>query len=770
MNNSADELAALAKLVDRLDVYSAHCLKVLTKKGDLVPFIWNKAQRYIHHKLEEQKAQKGYVRALILKGRQQGCCLAPETKVLTADLRWVRIDSLTPGQSLVATDEETTSRAPGAPGGGRGRKMRTATVEAVVFTRQPSYRITLDDGRELVTSGKHRWLVRKSQTQWLWRAIEGSTADGRDGIKVGDKLRSVTRPWGEPTLDDAWFGGVIDGEGSLDFKGTGVSLAVSQRANGVLMRMDEFCAIRQYGHYIVSDDGPRKTKFGLDPVHAITLSNLSTMFEVIGRSRPVRFIDQRWWDGKSMPDNGERSIVKIEFLGDMDVVDIQTSTGTFLAEGLVSHNSTYVAARYYNRASTNFGRRAFIVSHEEKSTTNLFNMVKRYDDHNPLAPSKRSSNAQELVFGRLDSGYKLATAGSKDVGRGNTAQMLHGSEFAFWANAQTHLAGLGNSIPLDEGTEIILESTANGLGNAFHLMWGQAEAGIGEYIAIFVPWMWQDEYRLAVPPGFALTDEEIKYQAAFGCDLEQMSWRRAKLLEYGQGFEWLFNQEYPAIASLAFQTSTRNPLISPENVNLAATSKYRDDGAPLVIGCDPAGDGANDPDRTAIVFRRGRMVFRAEYHEGLNTMQIAGKLAEYHAEMQPDAIFVDKGGLGAGTYDRLLELNVPVIGINNAERARDPERYENKRAECWHLMAEWFADQPCRIPNNSALISDICAPEPRVSSNGRKLVEKKEDMKKRGIRSPDGADALALTFAEPVMRRPSTLAGGGWKAPTTAGY
>ena len=502
-----DELVALTKLVDRLDVYSAHCLKVLSKKGDLVAFLWNRAQRYIHERIEEQRAEKGYVRALVLKGRQQGC-------------------------------------------------------------------------------------------------------------------------------------------------------------------------------------------------------------------------------------------------------------------------STYVAGRYYNRTSTNFGKRAFIVSHEDKSTSNLFNMVKRYDDHNPLAPSKKASNAQELVFGRLDSGYKLATAGSKDVGRGNTAQMLHGSEFGFWANAQTHLAGLGNSIPLERDTEIILESTANGLGNAFHLMWEQAEAGIGEYIAIFVPWMWQDEYRLPAPPGFVLTDEEFKYQQAYGCDLEQMVWRRAKLNEYGQGFEWLFDQEYPAVASLAFQTSTKNPLISPADVSLAVRSKYRDDSAPLVIGCDPAGDGANDADRTAIVFRRGRMVPRVEYHQGLNTMQIAGKLATIWAEESPDAIFVDKGGLGAGIYDRLLELNIPVIGVNNAERARDAERYENKRAEMWYLMKEWFEDQPCRIPNNAALMSDVCAPEPKTSSNGRKMIEKKEDMKKRQIRSPDGGDALSLTFAEPVAKRAvnNPSASGGWKAPTSAGY
>lgn len=434
--------------------------------------------------------------------------------------------------------------------------------------------------------------------------------------------------------------------------------------------------------------------------------------------------------------------------------------------------STYIAARFYHRVSTHMGQSAFIIGHEDKSTKNLFEMAKRYNDHNPLAPSTKASNAQELIFGALDAGYKLATAGTKDVGRSNTAQLLHGSEFAYWSNAQSHLAGLGNTIAEMDGTEVILESTGNGIGNAMHLMWQEAEAGRGEYIAIFVPWFWQDEYRAVVRQDLELSAADLKYQHAYGLDLGQMQWRANKISSYGKGFEWLFEQEYPATAALAFQSSTVNPLISPSDVMAAVNSQYLDHAAPLVIGCDPAGDGMNDADRTSIVFRRGRMVPRVEYHQGLSTTQITGRLAEYFREHQPDGLFVDKGGLGAGVYDRLLELNIPVIGVNSASQATDHERYENKRAEMWWTMKEWFENHPCRLPNEPALISDITAPQPKISSNGRKLLEKKEDMKKRQVRSPDGGDALALTFAEPVQRR-GQFDGGiprSREAPTSAGY
>lgn len=433
-------------------------------------------------------------------------------------------------------------------------------------------------------------------------------------------------------------------------------------------------------------------------------------------------------------------------------------------------SSTYIGARFYHKATMDRGQGAFIVAHEDKATSNLFKMVKRYHDYNPIAPSTKASNAQELIFGELDGGYKLATAGSKDVGRSNTARLFHGSEFAFWDNAQMHLAGIGETIPsgaLGAGTEMILESTANGLGNAFHLMWQAAEAGVdeegnpSEWIAIFVPWFWQDEYRTDPSPGFKLSAKDEKYRDAYGLDLAQMQWRANKIAGYGKGFEWLFDQEYPACAALAFKTSTKNPLISPNDVQAAINSQYFDVDSPLIIGVDPAGDGEGKSDRTAFAFRCGRTCFRIEYHNSLNTMQIAGKLAGFWNDgvevagrkIWPDAIIVDKGGIGTGIVDRLKELNIPVIGVMFAQSASDPEIYLNKRAEMWWTMKAWFEDAPCRMPNEAQLMSDLCAPQPVESSHRKKQLESKKEMAKRQIRSPDGGDALALTFAEPVAAR-----------------
>lgn len=433
--------------------------------------------------------------------------------------------------------------------------------------------------------------------------------------------------------------------------------------------------------------------------------------------------------------------------------------------------STYIGARFYCITSINFGRSAFIVAHEQKATDNLFKMVKRYHEHNPFAPSTSATNSKELVFNVLDGGYKLATAGTKDVGRGNTAQVAHLSEFAFWDNAQMHMAGLGNTIADAEGTEIIIESTANGTGGGFHSMWQDAEAGKGEYIAIFVPWFWQDEYRALVPPDLEMSADDLKYQATYGLDLEQMAWRRNKIITYGQGFEWLFDQEYPATPALAFRSATSDPLIGPNLVMAAVNSGFRERSGVFIIGCDPAEYG---PDRTAIAFRHGRTVFRIEYHEKKGPMEVAGILLNYWKEHQPDAILIDKIGIGSGILDRLKELNVPAIGVNSAERAEDPERYANKRAEMWYRFKQWLEDGPNRLPNDQALIADISAPSYKTSSNGARLLESKDDMKKRQIRSPDGADAIAMTFAENIipraLREERASATSRSQAATSAGY
>ncbi len=419
--------------------------------------------------------------------------------------------------------------------------------------------------------------------------------------------------------------------------------------------------------------------------------------------------------------------------------------------------STYTEGRLYWLVTHRKGVRAFILTHEAESTAALFEMAERYHENCPVLvkPSTGASNAKELIFDRLDSGYKVGTAGNKAVGRGTTVQYFHGSEVGFWPHAAEHAKGILQAIPDAPDTEVILESTANGIGNYFHQQWQQAEAGESEYIAIFVPWFWQKEYRKPVPEGFKPTAAEQDLKELYRLDDEQIMFRRFKIAELtvdGVDGESAFKQEYPMTAQEAFQVSGGQSLITPEPVMKARQYKCLASG-PLKIGVDPARFGN---DSTAIIRRRNRAAYQLERHKGKDTMEVAGLVYSIIKKEKPAQVAIDVGGLGAGVYDRLMELlpesqKYIVVAVNFGSSALDPERYRNKRAEMWWEVRDWLnGDLPVMIPDEDALHADLCGPQYKYDSNQRRILESKEDMRKRGLRSPDGADALALTFAEAV--------------------
>jgi len=229
-----------------------------------------------------------------------------------------------------------------------------------------------------------------------------------------------------------------------------------------------------------------------------------------------------------------------------------------LLKGRQQGASTYTEGRFYWRTSTGFGKQAYILTHEQAATDNLFIMAKRYHDNanDKLKPSVGASNAKELLFNKLDSGYKVGTAGSRAVGRSGTIQFFHGSEIAFWNNADEHFAGVLQCVPDgndSDGTEVILESTANGVGGKFYDLWIEAIAGKNDYIAVFVPWFWSKEYRKSAID-FVPTPDELKKQVLYGVDNEQLAWRRSKITELGND---LCNQEYPYCWEEAFLSTGR---------------------------------------------------------------------------------------------------------------------------------------------------------------------------------------------------------------------
>jgi hypothetical protein len=429
--------------------------------------------------------------------------------------------------------------------------------------------------------------------------------------------------------------------------------------------------------------------------------------------------------------------------------------------------STYLGGRFYHRASHSRGVRVFILTHEQEATNNLFGMVERYHEHCPplVKPATGAANAKELYFDKLDSGYAVGTAGTKSVGRSQTIQLFHGSEVAFWPNAATHFAGVVQAIPDLPGTEIVLESTANGVGGEFHERWQQAEAGVGDYIAVFIPWFWQEEYRRPVPDGFTLDEEEQDYAAAYGLEPEQMAWRRAKIAELKDPV--LFKQEYPATAAEAFQMSGHDGYIAPDLITAARKAELEGIG-PLVLGVDPARFG---DDRFSIAWRRGRKVEKIESKTKLDNVAGAAWVKQIIDADKPARVFIDVGGVGSGVVDILMSWGSPyddvVTAVNFGGSPMEPDIFldngdkqpgpKNRRSEMWMRSRDWLKEPGgADIPDLDSLQADACAPTYGYDANQRLLIESKEKMRARGVRSPDEWDAVILTFAEPVKEPKKT--------------
>lgn len=179
---------------------------------------------------------------------------------------------------------------------------------------------------------------------------------------------------------------------------------------------------------------------------------------------------------------------------------------------------------------------------------------------------------------------------------------------------------------------------------------------------------------------------------------------------------------------------------------------------PCVMGVDVARFG---DDMTVIVVRRGRDACSTPWVKlrGADTMTVAAKVVEMAQEYKPDAIFVDGGGVGGGVIDRLNMLRQPVLEVQFGGTADKSNKsgegdivYANKRAEMWGSMRDWLKGGA--IPDDPELVADLTGVEYGYTIlRGRDAIqlEKKADMKKRGLASPDAADALAITFAYPVQ-------------------
>lgn len=227
--------------------------------------------------------------------------------------------------------------------------------------------------------------------------------------------------------------------------------------------------------------------------------------------------------------------------------------------------STVISAWQYWWLSQRKAQKGLVMAHEADSTTTLFDMYHRIHTNAPaiVRPSTKYSSRSELVFDKLDSALRVATAGGRGVARGETLTVAHLSEVAFWpvTFAQNNFNGLIQAVPDRPGTAAFLESTANGMTGVFYEQYKAAREGISGYELFFSAWFESAEYRdETYPKDMALTPEEEQLVADYDLDFAQLWWRRRKIATNGAD---LFKQEYPATIEEAF-ISTGRPVFNPD--------------------------------------------------------------------------------------------------------------------------------------------------------------------------------------------------------------
>jgi hypothetical protein len=227
---------------------------------------------------------------------------------------------------------------------------------------------------------------------------------------------------------------------------------------------------------------------------------------------------------------------------------------------------------------TPYQKTAMVISYDEDSAQTINEMSDRFYQHLPpeIKPMKRNSRGKGLILENptnvqaefeknpgLQSKFLIDTANNLYAGSGKTMNYVHISELSKWSKPKETMKSLMQSVPKNNAI-VIVESTANGAGDAFHELWNQAEAGENDFIPIFLPWFTHKEYsnpfynesdKIALAQ--SLDDEEKQLVSLFNLTLEQLNWRRSTIKNNCQGSVETFHQEYPSTAEEAFLTSGR---------------------------------------------------------------------------------------------------------------------------------------------------------------------------------------------------------------------
>lgn len=358
--------------------------------------------------------------------------------------------------------------------------------------------------------------------------------------------------------------------------------------------------------------------------------------------------------------------------------------------------STVTEALMFARAKLYEGTHGLVVAHENDSSEHLFGMTRLFWETYPWRSlyTPKYLSRKEMAWVETGSTLQIATAKNIRAGRGRTLASLHASEVAFWDRPTELMLGLRQSVPSTPDSMIVLESTANGVGNYFYQQWKAAEDGDSEYVPLFYPWWQHPEYtasycNLGEKLGGIINEEE-KLLRRIGVDDNHLIWRRYAIRNLCGGDLNQFHQEYPSTPTEAFVVSGTNvfPLdhlrasyepmegVGGHLVRNGDSVEFKPDRAgPLRVFRKPSPNMdwgryyiGGDPTRAtygdfacAQVINRRTYEQVAVYRRKLDPMSFAEEIAKLGKWYNTAGVATENEGPGYATIGRLIEIDYPDL-------------------------------------------------------------------------------------------------------------
>ena len=313
--------------------------------------------------------------------------------------------------------------------------------------------------------------------------------------------------------------------------------------------------------------------------------------------------------------------------------------------------STLIQGEMFRRTVTST-QTTITLAHDAETTQKLRRMADRFYEnckYNEIQPERKYANATLATYPEFDSTSTIATAGNVETGRGDTYTMMHGSEVAFWKDAEKIVAGA-----MQGGSpEVTLESTPNGAQGFFYNKCMEALNGDSIWKLHFYPWWWDDAYRVTDDAPITYTDEEAALVAKHGLDQSQIKWRREKVRELGR----LFVQEYPEDAISCFLTSGNSYFGDLSNVFTASVAEYID-GHDYYAGLDFG--QTKDFTAMSIFDATTKQQVDLLHIRGLEWAEIRNRIKQVADKWHVINILAERNSIGSVNIEALESLGLPV--------------------------------------------------------------------------------------------------------------